>query len=307
MRCTYTNKFLKGEFKCERERIENKNYCIFHDENYWKDSPDDYAETFKDVIEREVIQQGYSRMIGYHIPKFSFMDMNTNRELYFDHAIFHDLVYFSGTTFTAQVSFSNATFEKEASFLNSVFLPKVHFRQAAFKDKSYFDGALFSDGVNFYETMFEKESVFRNTVFRNEVFFPKAEFKEEVNFVGALFTGKTDFSNTKIHKADFSQADFAEEADFFFSHFQSFSNNDGSKYEIPIKFDYATFRKRVRFSGRPNSKLNLETVSFKGVDLSNAEFHNVNWLEAGFPTFRRMVVDEKILHLNKNYEEVTKI
>jgi hypothetical protein len=83
--------------------------------------------------------------------------------------------------------------------------------------------------------------------------------------------------------------------------------------DIPITFAFATFRKRVRFVGTPNktalSLLELGSVSFKGVDLPNAEFHNVNWLREKelFLITRNTIVDEKLMGKDTSYEDVAKI
>ena len=70
----------------------------------------------------------------------------------------------------------------------------------------------------------------------------------------------------------------------------------------------------MRFIGDPNTKqlLELGLVSFKGVDLSNVEFHNVRWFKPKRSFFPRyMIVDEVLLgkskNKNTNYEEVSKI
>lgn len=83
--------------------------------------------------------------------------------------------------------------------------------------------------------------------------------------------------------------------------------------DIPITFAFATFRKRVRFVGTLNkaalSLLELGSVSFKGVDLSNTEFHNVNWLKEkeSFLITRNAIVDEKLMGKDTSYEDVAKI
>ena len=79
------------------------------------------------------------------------------------------------------------------------------------------------------------------------------------------------------------------------------------KTEIPIRFNYSTFKKRVRLAGRSNSKINLESISWLGVDLTNFEFYNTKWQKADFPTYRKMIVNEKLLEENKNFDEVTQI
>lgn len=73
---------------------------------------------------------------------------------------------------------------------------------------------------------------------------------------------------------------------------------------IPVRFDHCTFRDKVRLVGEPGEKLDLSLVSFRGVDLSNFEFHNVEFLRT---KMRRVVIDEKFLKQNNNFEEVSRI
>jgi hypothetical protein len=75
-----------------------------------------------------------------------------------------------------------------------------------------------------------------------------------------------------------------------------------------LGFDYSTFRKRVRFIGSPNSPISLTGISFKGVDLSNFEFHNVEWIEKSEIFKQRMIViDELFDRRFGNFEEISKI
>jgi uncharacterized protein YjbI with pentapeptide repeats len=78
--------------------------------------------------------------------------------------------------------------------------------------------------------------------------------------------------------------------------------------EIPIKFNYSTFRKRVRFVGTVEKPLSLSAVSFKGVDLSNFEFHNVEWIRRRqLMKHRYILIDELFLKKLGNHEEVSNI
>jgi len=81
-----------------------------------------------------------------------------------------------------------------------------------------------------------------------------------------------------------------------------------SPNNIPLGFDYSTFRKRVRFIGSPNNPISLTGVSFKGIDLSNFEFHNVGWIEKR-EVFkqRKIVIDELFDRRFGNFEEISKI
>lgn len=78
---------------------------------------------------------------------------------------------------------------------------------------------------------------------------------------------------------------------------------------IPIKFNCCTFRKSVQFIAKIEKPLQVGLISSKGVDLSNIEFHNVKWQKTKDLIFitRDIIVDEKTLDENSNYEEVSKI
>jgi hypothetical protein len=78
--------------------------------------------------------------------------------------------------------------------------------------------------------------------------------------------------------------------------------------DIPLGFEYSTFRKRVRFIGLPDNPISLTGISFKGLDLSNFEFHNVEWIEKGEIFKQRMIIiDELFDRRTGNYEEISKI
>jgi hypothetical protein len=65
---------------------------------------------------------------------------------------------------------------------------------------------------------------------------------------------------------------------------------------------------RVRFLGHSSSPLQLKSVSFKGVDLSQVEFHNVKWLKKkGSFINRTTIVDEETLDEYANYQDVYRI
>ena len=66
----------------------------------------------------------------------------------------------------------------------------------------------------------------------------------------------------------------------------------------------------MQFIGYTESKqlLELGLVSFKGVELSNVEFHNLRWLKTKSLVTRNKIIDEQLLDSNyANYEEVSEI
>jgi hypothetical protein len=124
--------------------------------------------------------------------------------------------------------------------------------------------------------------------FTKPVYFPYSTFQQQAIFLDTDFIGEVEFNNT------------------------TFSNEDRTNKHIPIRFDYSTFRSRVRFIGDSNEPLDLSNVSFKGVNLDNVEFHNVKWREDKVLWFlpfikRNIIVDELFMDELKNYQEVSRI
>ena len=147
-----------------------------------------------------------------------------------------------------------------------------------------------------------------------------ATFTKEANFLCFFTTAYFTLRNEHTSLVLFSprkQTSLIQisliEVKFDNSRFPSPKADEDFKFNtISIQFDYSTFRKRVQFIGDSKNKrlLELGLVSFKGVDLSNVEFHNVRWLKPKRSFFPRyMIIDEVLLGKDKNtkYEEVSKI
>ena len=75
------------------------------------------------------------------------------------------------------------------------------------------------------------------------------------------------------------------------------TDRDSKDNTVLIRFDYSTFRKRVQFIGYTESKqlLELGLVSFKGIELSDLEFHNARWLKTKSLITRNKIIDEQLL------------
>ncbi len=226
-------------------------------------------------------------MFGYKVfvsdVNFSYAEFNGGVD--FPDAKFN-LVNFSYAKFNGGVYFFGAKFNL-VNFSYAKFNGRVNFSSAEFNDMVYFIGAKFNGGVNFISAEFNLVNFFR------------AKFNDMVYFF-AKFKDLVYFSNVY----------FDDEVDFYRIIFPTSNNQE----DIPVRFDYATFKKRVRFLGDSSNPLNLEAVSFKGVDLSNFEFHNVRWKEKEERLFyilplvrRKIIIDEEFMDKNKNYEDVSKI
>jgi len=186
-------------------------------------------------------------------------------------------------------------------------LPDITVNGKKFNKPVYFSDAIFQRADFLFATF--QRADFSGAKFQ-QACFSNSKFQQEAYFLGAKFQQEADFSYAKFQQqADFSYADFIGEVEFINT---TFPNEDRTNKHIPIRFDYSTFRSRVRFIGKSDKPLDLSNVSFKGVNLDNVEFHNVKWREDKVLWFlpfikRNIIVDELFMDELKNYQEVSRI
>lgn len=328
---TIYNDRATGEtrFDCQEE-ARASGLCIFHDLEYADHKDIEYNLQKKIDNARQHNTPLY--FIGYTIPDISILpfyldwyltgsrilggslNMASLTRKDFTDVQFPDVFDFSDSKLTeidfsysrfSQVSFNEATIKnssfshcvmKSADFLGAK-ITTTDMNDSSF-GKINFDWARIEE-VRFHMSTFKK-AIFSGGFIKNSQF-AAAQF-DDLDFI---YTESDDISFTQgvIKHGNFQGADFRGEADFSVG-FPAYKETQSG---IPIKFDYATFRQRTRFIGSTEYPLELSGVSFKGVDLSEVEFHNVKWLRNKYPPWREMVIDEVLLEKNKNYEEVSKI
>jgi uncharacterized protein YjbI with pentapeptide repeats len=339
----------RTDYECEKEEdILKSGLCIFHDENYLRDETN-RAQNQQNVIGKLMakVRQKIEKKeplfcIGYYLPSVRINEVFT-KPVYFSKCIFSGSTDFDGAEFSGGetsfigtefsgggtyfseakfsgggTSFSGAKFSGSTTFSRAKFSGTyTSFRNAEFSGGgtyfigtefsgggTYFSGAKFSGGgTSFHGAKFSgMDTSFRNAEFSGGgTSFDEAEFSEQASFSWTDFKEEVTFDKTFFPP---SEADIDSE--------ETSAKPTQEQYKtIPIKFDYCKFRKTVQFIGKSEKKepLQLGLVSFKGVDLSNVEFHNVKWQEIKEPIFitRNVIVDEKMLYKNGNYEEVSKI
>jgi uncharacterized protein YjbI with pentapeptide repeats len=231
----------------------------------------------------------------------------TGRKADFTGAEFVGIAYFEAK-FEAEVSFSNARFKREAYFSHAEFTGIADFANAVLQGIIQFINTDFKEEVNFNETKFvsfERGYAAKHLISWDELLeYPhniELDKKLQLRMDGLylpLGSGKTGKNGTQI---TITPSDENEDSVLLTLHkrrknvevkrvqedqvhkFPTREDESGKivivKPIIPIKFDYSTFRKRVRFIGDSSSPLQLKSVSLKGVDLSQVEFHNVEWLK----------------------------
>jgi uncharacterized protein YjbI with pentapeptide repeats len=240
-----------------------------------------------------------------------FTGVKFSKWVVFDRASFSDLVHFNLVDFKSDVSFRNSIFQ------NDVLNTEIYFSGARFNHNANFQNSKFDllffnreYPADFLEstrelnrTRFIGKTDFTSVTFNKTVKILNTLFDEEVIFNKSTFKDNIILNDVKINKANFALVEFHGEIDFYLVDF-SFSPNS-----VLIDFANSTFRNRVRFNGTVTETINLSSVSFKGVDLSNTEFNYVKWLQTTKYRFfqRNIIIDEKILDEGRNYEDVIKI
>jgi uncharacterized protein YjbI with pentapeptide repeats len=326
------------DFQCSIESVTNRGYCKFHDYNYATNNPDDVINSFYTLLDKSETKNQPLLFIGFVLPqplRFPSDKKFFEKTIYFDKCKLFDIdftsIKFDKLSFREaelkKISFEKCSIEK-ASFKDSS-LYTVSFDRATL-NKTDFAGATLkrvcfsrsklniSFGENYLESCSFHGAEMNRVSFSHLVFtgarFNTAKFVD-VDFANVEFRQNVSFFVSEFTKATFHKVDFKDEVEFEFTYFPPEpSNLDSKNIDIPIQFDYSTFRSRCRFIGRPERHLELGAVSFKGVDLSNVEFHNVDWLKGrikqsvrkGFVS-RNMIIDELFLDKKKNFEEVSKI
>jgi uncharacterized protein YjbI with pentapeptide repeats len=261
-------------YECPHEPPQPR--CMFHDGSSYESRPDDVRNEFYKMVDDAIQNDQPLRCIGFNLP-----DITVN-----------------GKKFTKPVYFSNATFQQ--AYFSNVEFQKANFFSAEFKHAS-FRGAKFQH-AGFLHATFQKADFSRATFQEADFFSSKFQ---EADFLRTKFQ-QADFAYATFQQANFSYADFIGEVEF---NNTTFPNEDRTNKHIPIRFDYSTFRSRVRFIGKSDKPLDLSNVSFKGVNLDNVEFHNVRWREDKVLRFikRNIVADELFMDELKNYQEVSRI
>ena len=275
--------FQQADFSGAKFQQVDFSRTTFHQQAYFSGS------TFQQAnFSRAIFQQvDFSRAI---FQQANFLG-STFQQAYFSSAKFQQ-ANFSFAIFQQQVDFSGATFQ-QANFSSAIF-QQAYFSRTTFHQQANFLGATFHQQANFSSAKFQQAN------------FSSAIFHQQVDFSGATFHQQVDFSGSTFQQANFSFADFIGEVEFINT---TFPNEDRTNKHIPIRFDYSTFRSRVRFIGKSDKPLDLSNVSFKGVDLDKVEFHNVKWREDKVLWFikRNIVADELFMDELKNYQEVSRI
>jgi uncharacterized protein YjbI with pentapeptide repeats len=260
--------YLMDKANCRFYAIEGKEFCIFHDPNYWKTNEKEVREKFL-----EELNKGESYFVGFHLPSIKLPEV-IKQPLHMDLVKIHGEFNANGVHFNGETWFIEATFKV------------VLFDEATFNGEARFYGAIFNGETSFNGTIFKGKTWFFRAIFNGETWFEGAKFNKIASFFESQFRNKTIFD------------------DSFFSGEVSFKNTifligsiNNSKYTDYISFRRVTFKEpeKVIFDG-----CNMKRVSFLHSDISRIKFINTKWGK----DFR--IFDEKLFLLKLNKKEFIK-
>ena len=249
---------------CRFDAIHGKEFCIFHDPNYWRDHPDEVRQKFLEHLERD--EERF--FIGFHLPSIEFPKI-VNREMHMDLIKLHDSLSGEKTVFKGKIYFLGATIEKGVNFYGATIKDDAAFTWATFKQITRFNHARFEGLVEFIEAIFDgyawfngvsfEEASFKGALFKGYSWFDGAVFKKDAEFFAAKFEKHTWFNGTEFRRnADFGETMFEEGVEFIKATFKGIAN-----------FYRATFKERTVF----NEAKFLGTTLFNGSTFSeNARF-----------------------------------
>jgi uncharacterized protein YjbI with pentapeptide repeats len=255
------------EYVCPEEKnILDSGLCIFHDENYLKDSESKEAneQNLKIKLSEKLAEPGPLIGIGYHLPDLSFEEKYFDKTVNFSEAKFMGLANFSNTQFK-EADFAGAEFTGEANFFEAEFMEKADFAGAEFTGEANFFKAEFTGDAKFFRAQFTGDSDFYNTQFRGEVDFSEAQSLGKINFSEAHFTSGADFSRAQFTtEVNFSKAHFVEKADFLNAHFVGKINFSNAHLTNEANFNGAQFTGESNFSEAFVEKADFSETQFTG-------------------------------------------
>jgi uncharacterized protein YjbI with pentapeptide repeats len=331
--CTFLNKvsFRTASFYDEANfNLANFEYEADFQSSFFGDKPIKVSTCLSERIKEEKNSLTYFngtnflggvRFDGCHFGRQTFFDDATFKVYaWFGLARFHKAVVFTGAHFHCDASFDLVEFSDIASFVRTNFregsvdnrlsLHAVKFNGEADFKRCNFGRVVFNERIHedritreLNQTIFRQKADFSGSIFDNKVTIFNTSFEQDVLYTKCFFSDSINLNFVSFKIALFDSCDFDGEIEM------SVISLPSDNTSIRADFSHSSFRKRVRINGTISNPINLSSVSFKGVDLSNFEFNNVVWIETqGVDFLRRgIIIDEILLDKNKNFEDVIKI
>ena len=261
------------QFTCEESALDS-GFCIYHDEQYYKEKPENLCNAILDKIKTHNSYLKPIYLIGYHIPEI-IIKQEFLTPTYFTQSQFHGATNFSESIFYKKTNFDKTSFE-DAKFIHTEFRDSVQFVKSFFSSVEFagttFGYSVFS-GSKFIKSLFLKCKI-GHTFFAGATFkdgqFPANNFGY-VSFYNTIFENGS-FINSRFEDAEFQSTKF-QEIDFSGTEFEA-ANFSGTLFKQKANFEKVFFsnQDRIKFNG------NLSNVSFLDSDVSRVRFgSNTTW------------------------------
>jgi uncharacterized protein YjbI with pentapeptide repeats len=301
--CKYEYKpsFLEGippeiPLDCKEQSIENSEFCIFHDKNYFEVHEQEAAKRFEEKVRKSINQNEPLICFGCYLPSINFANVLEGKSfaqpVYFNNATFSKEADFEGATFSERADFRGAIFSKKAYFGRATFSKRVSFSNVTFSESADFQGATFSDEADFGVATFSGEATYFRVTFSKEAYFSWATFREATYFERAKFSERADFRETTFSgETMFEIAIFLQRADYYGATFSKTAKFAEAKFFKGARFERATFSKEVSFS---ESKFSEQVY-----------FNETKFLDEAY--FRDNAFTGKTIFRNVTFEQQNKV
>lgn len=179
----------------------------------------------------------------------------------FEGATFNESPWFERVTFRKKVDFSSTTFLKDANFRNARFEGYANFWRCTFKGRAEFDYAVFLQTASFWPTIFDSNASFSNASF------------VRANFRASEFNAKAVFSWCAFGFAEFIDASFSTDADFFSARFEGMANFARVTFASLVRLTMTEFDAEARFASAAfNGETDFSYTVFKSFVSFSGEY-----------------------------------
>ncbi|PTX63021.1 hypothetical protein C8N46_102422 [Kordia periserrulae] len=298
-------------------RVDKTDWFEEDDTRIWKDQKQ--VSDFWSLIRKFSMPIGKKRKLYdfsyFNFPEIDYVENNNfydrneksifDEKVFFNGAIFLDIMQFSMTIFTKEVEFKrvkfhdlyiiNSEFRKSVIFDNSQYL-SLTVSNSSFNEDSYFRNNIFNNEFNFNnntftglvwfnESNFLSKTYFDNITFLdNRVIFNEVEFNDDIEFYKCIFYREAQFTPTFFSKkVELIQCEFWDDVHFNQSQFNGIT-----------VFDKPIFKKKADFSFCYFEDINLKEIN------TNWQYRENNYTEPAELYFRDVFFNSKTFFKNSD-------
>jgi len=224
-RCKYRARYYDleaeewREWECDMPALPGREYCLFHDPEYWREHPEEVRKAFYERVREAMASEGPAYFIGYHLPEVRLGELGEEvifrGPVYFNRAVFHKSANFDFVSFFGPAEFNFAGFFGPTSFVDVFFSGPARFVFTIFSGDTSFECVRFLLGANFACITVSGRLRFRWCSFPSISedplsLVPKRVIFREVAFGerGQILFEETDMSRVSLLFTDLSQVEF---------------------------------------------------------------------------------------------------